>query len=85
MVRCGAWRLGARPCDVRDGRQRGLVLTVLPSGRKQWTLRYRIAGRQRRLVLGDFPVLTLSRARDEAEEARNEVRKGRDLTRARPH
>ena len=66
------------PVDVRDGLQRGLVLTVLPSGRKQWTLRYRFGGKHRRLVLGDYPELTLSRARDEAEEARNAVRKGQD-------
>ena len=64
--------------DIRDGAQRGLVLSILPSGRKQWTLRYRIAGKQRRLVLGEYPGLTLSRARDEAEEARNRIRKGAD-------
>ena len=69
---------GDVPVDVRDGLQRGLVLTVLPSGRKQWTLRYRFGGKQRRLVLGDYPELSLSKARDEAEEVRNAVRKGQD-------
>jgi integrase len=68
----------AKPRDVRDGSQRGLVLTILPSGRKQWTLRYRRGGKQRRLVLGEYPGLTLSRARDEAEDVRNQVRKGAD-------
>ena len=71
-------RPSGAPVDVRDGLQRGLVLTVLPSGRKQWTLRYRFGGKQRRLVLGDYPELSLSKARDEAEEVRNAVRKGRD-------
>lgn len=68
----------AAPRDVRDGSQRGLMLTVLPSGRKQWTLRYRFGGKQRRLVLGDYPDLSLSKARDEAEDARNAIRKGHD-------
>jgi hypothetical protein len=59
--------------DVPDGRVPGLYLSVLPSGLKQWTLRYRTQGKQRRLVLGefgDFPKLTLSKAREAAEKLR---------------
>ena len=70
---------GPRPVDVRDGLQRGLIVTVLPSGRKQFAVRYRTHGKQRRLVLGDFPALSLSKAREQAQDARNETRKGRDL------
>jgi hypothetical protein len=69
---------GPKARDIRDGAQRGLLLTILPSGRKQWTLRYRNAGKQRRLILGEYPGLTLSRARDDAEDARNRIRKGAD-------
>lgn len=65
--------------DVRDGHTRGLILTVLPSGRKQWAVRYRLHGKQRRLVLGDFPALTLAKARRLADSARVDVRGGRDV------
>jgi integrase len=68
---------GPRPIDVRDG-GRGLLLTVLPSGRKQFAIRYCFAGKHRRLVLGDFPTLTISRARGAAEDMRSAVRNGHD-------
>jgi integrase len=54
---------------------------MLPSGLKQWTLRYRTQGKQRRLVLGefgDFPKLTLSKAREAAEKHRPQIREGVD-------
>jgi Arm domain-containing DNA-binding protein len=59
----------------------GLVLSVLPSGLKQWTLRYRTQGKRRRLILGafgDFPKLTLSKAREAAENHRPQIREGAD-------
>lgn len=67
--------------DVPDGRVSGLVLSVLPSGLKQWTLRYRTQGKRRRLILGefgDFPKLTLSKAREAAEKHRPQIREGAD-------
>jgi integrase len=67
--------------DVPDGRVPGLFLSVLPSGLKQWTLRYRTQGKQRRLVLGEFgdhPKLTLSKAREAAEKHRPKIREGAD-------
>jgi integrase len=66
------------PVDVRDGLARGLVLQVLPSGRKLWTMRYRHRGSQRRLILGEYPALSLAKARDAAEDARTEIRNGGD-------
>jgi integrase len=67
--------------DVPDGRVPGLVLSVLPSGLKQWTLRYRTQGKRRRLILGefgDYPKLTLSKAREAAEKHRPKIREGAD-------
>jgi integrase len=69
---------GSKPIDVRDGLARGLVLQVLPSGRKLWTVRYRYRGSQRRLVLGEYPTLSLAKARDAAEDARTQIRNGGD-------
>jgi len=66
------------PMEVRDGHARGLILQVLPSGRKLWTMRYRHRGSQRRLVLGEYPTLSLAKARDACEDARAEIRNGGD-------
>lgn len=66
------------PVDVRDGRVTGLILTILPSGRRQWTLRYRVRGKHRRLVLGDYPNLTLSKARETAVRAQLKIRDAGD-------
>jgi integrase len=67
------------PVDVRDGRQPGLVLTVLPSGRKQFTVRYRFQGKQRRLLLGEYPSVKLAEARKRARKAQSAIDDGRDV------
>ena len=69
---------GATPVDVRDGHTRGLLLTVLPSGRKQFAIRYRFRGKQRRFVLGDFPQLSLAQARKRAKRAQVQIADGGD-------
>jgi integrase len=68
----------AAPIDIRDGGQPGLVLTVLPSGRKQFTVRYRFQGKQRRLLLGEYPSTSLAEARKRARRAQTAVDDGRD-------
>src|SRR5262252_6859903 len=64
--------------DYRDGLARGLILRVLPSGKKFWTLRYLFRGKHRRHVLGEFPTITLAQARDLARDTRTEIRDSRD-------
>jgi integrase len=66
------------PFDVRDGGQPGLVLTVLPSGRKQFTLRYRFQGKQRRLLLGEYPAVSLALARKRTRKAQSSIDDGKD-------
>ena len=69
---------GQTPIDVRDTHTRGLILTVLPSGRRQFTLRYRYQGKHRRLILGDYPQLTLAQARRRARQAQVAIVEGGD-------
>ena len=59
--------------EFPDKKQRGLSLRVsppsakFPEGVKSWTIRYRTkSGVQRRLSLGSYPAVTLSKARDKA-------------------
>jgi integrase len=66
------------PLDVRDGELRGLVLTILPSGRKQFNVRYRFQGKQRRFPLGEYPSTSLTEARKRARRAQTAIDDGRD-------
>lgn len=69
---------------VRDGTVRGLELRINPDGVKTWTLRYRnIAREQRRLKLGVYPRLTLSKARETANRLLRDVDAGHDPQAAR--
>lgn len=76
---------GAKPA-MRDGLPvdrklhdgRGLYLLVRANGIKHWRLKFYLAGRERLLALGEYPDMTLARARQKAGEARNLIRDGID-------
>ena len=70
---------GPTPIDIRDGQLRGLILSVLPSGRKQFSIRYRRAGKQKRHLLGEYPAVSLAVARKRALKAQAAIDDGRDL------
>jgi integrase len=52
-----------------DGTVPGLALRVHPSGRKTWSLRYRVGRHERRWTLGVYPVVGLAAARKKARRA----------------
>jgi integrase len=54
--------------ELADGAVPGLGLRVLPSGRKFWFLRYGPSGGRRRITFGEYPALSLAKARDKARE-----------------
>jgi integrase len=56
----------------------GLHLQVLPSGARTWILRVMVAGKRRDMGLGGYPDVTLSKARENAREAKDKIRKGID-------
>jgi integrase len=58
--------------------EKGLYLEVSPSGGKWWRLKYRFAGKEKRLSLGVFPDVGLMDARDLRDEARKLLRGGVD-------
>lgn len=47
----------------------GMYLEVTPGGAKYWRLKYRVAGREKRLALGVYPTVSLSAARQGCQEA----------------
>jgi integrase len=61
-----------------DATQRGLALSLQPSGRRAWKLIYSIHNRVRWFHLGDAHAMTLGEARKLAAEKRVEVDKGKD-------
>ncbi|MBA4087298.1 MAG: integrase [Novosphingobium sp.] len=64
--------------EVHDLLCPGFSLRVFPTGRKVFSLKYRYGLKQRRLVLGVYPRLTLAQARDKAIEALSMVDNGID-------
>jgi integrase len=58
--------------------EKGLYLEVAPSGGKWWRLKYRFAGKEKRLSLGTYPDVGLKLARERRDEARKMVTDGID-------
>lgn len=56
----------------------GLYLEVTPSGGKYWRLKFRFAGREKRLSLGVFPAVSLAEAREGRDQARKLLSAGMD-------
>ena len=70
----------AKPYKMGDAG--GLYLEVTPSGGKLWRLKYRFGGKEKRLALGAYPVVTLKAARERAIEARRLLADGVDPAQA---
>ena len=56
----------------------GLHLFVTKSGHRSWRLKYRFAGKERRLVFGTYPEVSLVAARQMRDDAKRLLREGRD-------
>ncbi|MEO8748578.1 MAG: integrase arm-type DNA-binding domain-containing protein [Rhodanobacter sp.] len=65
-----------KPFNLYDSH--GLYLTIAPSGGKWWRLKFRFAGRERRMGLGSYPEVTLAEARERTSNARAHLRDSRD-------
>lgn len=64
------------PYSLADGL--GLSLTVTPSGGKLWRMRCRFEGKARLLALGQYPDVSLAKARERRDEARRQLADGID-------
>ena len=56
----------------------GLYLLVQPTGGKLWRLKYRVAGKEKKLGLGIYPDVSLAEARKRRDDARETVAAGKD-------
>lgn len=61
----------------------GLYLEILPTGKKLWRLKYYYLGKEKRISLGAYPIVSLAEARDEREAAKKKLLKDIDPSAAR--
>ena len=64
--------------EIPDPALTGLYLVVQPSGAKSWAVRYRYAGKPKKLTLGKWPIMGVAGARAAASEAIEAVERGDD-------
>ena len=74
---CPAGKPRARLADAG-----GLYLEVQPTGGKHWRWKYRFSGKEKRLSLGTYPVVTLAKARLARDAARRTLSEGVDPVQA---
>lgn len=67
---------GPKPIRLFDGG--GLYLEISPAGGKLWRLKYRYAGKEKRLALGTYPTTGLKDARAKRDEAKRILEAGVD-------
>lgn len=67
-----------REKDYKLADSGGLHLFVTRKGHKSWRLRYDFGGKERRLILGSFPDMSLKEARDARDAAKRLLRDHRD-------
>lgn len=67
---------GDKPYKMAD--EKGLYLLVRPAGGKLWHMKYRIAGKEKKLSFGPYPDVSLAQARDLRDAARKLIIAGID-------
>lgn len=64
--------------DVKLFDERGLYLLLKPNGARYWRMKFRIHGREAKLSFGVYPEVSLKKARELRDDARELLRKGID-------
>ena len=54
----------------------GLLLEVVPSGKKTWRFKYHLNGKREKVTIGTYPALSIRQARDRHKELRVLVERG---------
>lgn len=75
-----AWVRAGRPIAGKSDGD-GLTFTLSANGTASWVFRYRMGGKRRELTIGNYPTITLKKARELSTEARAKVQQGTDVAR----
>ena len=65
-----------KPYKLSDGK--GLYLHIATSGKRTWRYRFKLAGKESTVVLGEYPAMSLEESRIERVEAREMVKAGKN-------
>ncbi|OLU25434.1 integrase [Pseudomonas sp. PA15(2017)] len=65
-----------KPYKLSDAH--GLYLLINPNGSKLWRLKYRVAGKEKGLAFGVYPIVSLQQARQLRDGARQQLAEGID-------
>lgn len=77
---CQAAKPGEKIKKLSDGG--GLQLWIMPNGSKLWRIAYRFGDSQKTLSLGPYPLVTLSAARTQRDDAKRLLLSGQDPSQA---
>lgn len=67
-IKCKTAKSKDKPYKIFDGG--GLYLEVLPSGKKHWRLKYHYLKTEKRISLGEYPIISLADARQARDDAK---------------
>ncbi len=65
-----------KPYKLVDGQ--GMHLHISPTGMRTWRYRFKIAGKESTFTLGEYPQMSLEKARIARQEAREQVKAGKN-------
>ena len=82
LTNAAAKAAGARSRAYKLTDQGGMHLLVRPTGTKSWQQKYRWRGREKLLTIGQFPEVNVARARILQAEAKEQLERGVDPSRA---
>ncbi len=71
-------QLKPRERTFKKADERGLFIEVRPNGKKYWRFAFRFAGKQRLMGVGTYPDVPLVEARAIRDQARADLRSGKD-------
>ncbi|MEA3042947.1 MAG: hypothetical protein QOH47_785 [Sphingomonadales bacterium] len=75
-IRCRSAKAKAKAYKLAD--ERGLYLFVTPAGFKSWRWKYRYARKEKRLIFGSYPELSLAAARERRIDSARLLQEGID-------
>lgn len=56
----------------------GLYLEIMPNDSRYWRMKYRFAGKEKRLAFGVYPTVTLAEARERRDQAKKHLANSTD-------
>ena len=65
-----------KPYKLSD--EKGMYLLINPKGAKYWRMKYRYSGKEKTLALGVYPDISLTKAREKRQAAREKITDGID-------